>query len=42
MISVYQPMNGLVSRHSGFPLAANNLFYVVAFLTSAAMTAAGG
>lgn len=42
MISVYQPMNGLVSRHSGSPLVANTLFYLVAFLSSAAMLAAWG
>ncbi len=40
MISVYQPMNGLVSRHSGSPLVANTLFYLVAFLSSAAMLSA--
>jgi len=37
MISIYQPMNGLVSRVAGSPLAANTLFYLVAFLSSAAM-----
>ncbi len=42
MISVYQPMNGLVSRHSGSPLVANTLFYLVAFLSSAAMMAVWG
>jgi len=36
-ISIYQPMNGLVSRITGSPLAANTLFYFVAFLSSAAM-----
>lgn len=36
-ISIYQPMNGLVSRFTGSPLAANTLFYLVAFLSSAAM-----
>jgi transporter family-2 protein len=36
-ISIYQPMNGLVSRITGSPLAANTLFYLVAFLSSAAM-----
>lgn len=37
MISIYQPMNGLVSRITGSPLAANTLFYLIAFLSSAAM-----
>lgn len=40
MISVYQPMNGMVSRHAGSPLVANTLFYLVAFLSSAAMLGA--
>ena len=38
-ISIYQPMNGLVSRITGSPLAANTLFYLVAFLSSAGMLA---
>lgn len=42
MISIYQPMNGTVSRLTGSPLLANVAFYFIGCMTSAMMLLASG
>jgi bacterial/archaeal transporter family-2 protein len=42
MISIYQPMNGSVSRMIGSPLLANVIFYFIGCLTSVVMLLASG
>jgi len=42
MISIYQPMNGSVSRATGSPLLANVIFYFIGCMTSVVMLLASG